>query len=145
MRLALLGLLVLAPAADAAPLAGTPSDPAAVAVADALYAGPLAAARAAGSPADLQAWSVDLDGDGAAEIVGQIDAPFLCDEEGCVFVLRAVADAAPDLVFHLKGAGNVAVLDTSTSGWRDLGIERSFQLGGGQTLRFDGATYVVAR
>lgn len=87
---------------------------------------------------------VDLNGDGVDEIVAYVSGPMLCGTGGC-----------NTLVLQPEGAGfavrmdasvsklPVTVLDSSSNGWRDIGV----RIGGGggdsghAVMRFDGTAY----
>lgn len=74
-----------------------------------------------GQPARLEMQSIDLNGDGRADVIVLMDHPFSCGSGGCavhVFVsegiqLRRVGDIL---------ANKVEPAVTSTDGWRDLSV-----------------------
>ena len=120
-RTTLACLLMVAVPAAAAPLYEGPPDPVASAAAEALFAAEVAEARNAGSYTEVWGWSVDLDGDGVDEIVGQIGGIYLCGNYGCVYVLRADGAGGYETLFFGTGVDAIEVLETRTGGWLDLG------------------------
>lgn len=142
MRLALICCLcALTAPALAAPLQQQAEDPQATAVAEAAFAADLAEAQKVGSLTQVQGWSVDLDGDGAAEVVGHIYSLFLCGNFNCTFVLQSDGQGGMRQLLFSQGMDAVEVLDSRTGGWRDLAVWRPDLMGGPATLVWSGSQY----
>lgn len=141
LALSALAQAVPAAPAGATPLVETPPDPAATAAANAAFAAELAEAREVGAPSEVLAWTVDLDGDGREELVGQVFSLFICGNFGCVFVLQPDGAGGFRRLFFSPGMDAVEVLKSRTGGWRDLAVWRPDELGGPATLIWTGAGY----
>ena len=76
-----------------------------------------------------KAGEVDLDGDGAPEILAYIGGPMMCGTGGCNLVVLQRTGQGLDKLGELSVTQlPVGVFETSTNGWRDLAVSIS---GGG--------------
>ena len=92
--------------------------------------------------------SVDLNGDGTAEVLAYVMGPMVCGSGGCnLYVMAPEGEDGGDgwrVVTRTSVTRTpVGVLNTSTNGWRDLAV--SIGGGGAQAgwvrLTYDGRTY----
>lgn len=140
-RATVASLLILATPAAAQPLVDQPPDPVASAAAEAVFAEQVQEARAVGAYTAVSGWPVDLDGDGATEIVGVIGSAFICGGFACVFVLRPTGGGDYETVFFDTSSDAPEVLESRTRGWRDIAVWRPDVVGGASVLRWNGTGY----
>jgi hypothetical protein len=89
--------------------------------------------------------SIDLNRDGAPEVIVYDDAPERCGSGGCGLIILTSAGRSYRVVTRVSiTRPPIRVLSTSSHGWRDLGVK---VVGGGimrayeARLRFDGRSY----
>ena len=132
------------PADDSAAPADT-ADVADTAVPDTAQVDAFLAQRFAGDgEVSVATAPVDLNGDGVDEIVAYVSGPMLCGTGGCnTLVLQPEGDGFAVRMDASVSNLPVTVLDSSSEGWRDIGV----RIGGGggesghAVLRFDGTAY----
>lgn len=89
------------------------------------------------------AWT-DLDGDGTNEAIVHLVAPYFCGTGGCPTLVLTPAGPMWRKVGDISVSRTpVAVMDTSTNGWKDIAV--AVAGGGGPSgnalLKFDGEAY----
>lgn len=89
------------------------------------------------------AWT-DLDGDGADEAIVHLVGPYFCGTGGCPTLVLTPAGPMWRKVGDISVSRTpVAVMDTSTNGWKDIAV--AVAGGGGPSgnalLKFDGEAY----
>lgn len=86
---------------------------------------------------------VDLDGDGADEIVAHLEAPSMCGSGGCQTIVLTPDDDEWRVVSWIGlTKAPIFAAEASTNGWRDLLIYASGGIEAGvRRLSFDGTSY----
>ncbi len=142
MRISVPAFIVcLAVPAAASPLYEASPDPGATKAAESAFATELADAREVGAMSEVLAWPIDLDGDGQAELVGQIFSLFVCGNFNCVFALQPDGAGGFKRLLFSSGMDAIEVLETRTDGWLDLAVWRPDELGGPVRLVWTGFDY----
>ena len=93
-----------------------------------------------------RAAAVDLDGDGADEVVAYVMGGMWCGSGGCnALILAPEGDGWRVVTETSVTQTPIRVLDTSTNGWRDLsvGVGGGGRESGQVRLTFDGAGYAT--
>ena len=89
------------------------------------------------------AWT-DLDGDGADEAIVHLVGPYFCGTGGCPTLVLTPAGPMWRKVGDISVSRTpVAVMDTSTNGWKDIAVAAAGGGGpsGNALLKFDGEAY----
>ncbi|MGE0665834.1 MAG: hypothetical protein AB7O49_04670 [Sphingomonadales bacterium] len=107
------------------------SEPDAVEASRAAWADSIQEAQTeAGTPTEIAAFKVDLNGDGTPEIVGRVKNTFICGNAGpCFFAMTG----GGEVLFSVPGTENSEILESRTGGWLDIMIndDKKYRYGGG--------------